>query len=141
MKVQDCMTHDVSLTSPEQTIREAARLMDELDTGALPVGEDNRLIGMITDRDIAVRAVARGMPADTPVREIMSRDIKYCFEDETVEHVAQNMGDLQMRRLPVMDRRRRLVGIVSLGDLAHKCNGASKVIGKALGEVSRATAH
>jgi CBS domain-containing protein len=137
MKVQDCMTREVRLIKPDQTILEAAQLMAEMDAGAVPVGEDDQLIGMITDRDIAIRAVAKGLGLDTLVRDVMSRDIKYCFEDESVEHVAQNMGEIQMRRLPVMDRKRRLVGIVSLGDLAQKGSGAAKVIGEALSDVSR----
>ena len=137
MKVQDCMTRKVSMIAPNQTIREAAQLMSEIDAGALPVGESDRLVGMITDRDIAVRAVAQDKNADTPVREIMSRDVMYCFEDESVEHVAQNMGEIQLRRLPVMNRNRRLVGIVTIGDLACSSDGATKVVGKALGDISR----
>ena len=81
-------------------------------------GENDRLVGMITDRDIAVRAVAEHKGSDTPVREVMTRDVKYCFEDEDLEHVASNMADLRVRRLPVVDRDKRLVGIVSLGDVS-----------------------
>jgi CBS domain-containing protein len=93
-------------------------MMAEIDAGAMPVGENDRLIGMITDRDIAIRAVAAGKGPDTPVREVMSSDVKYCYEDEDLDHVAKNMSDIQVRRLPVVDRNKRLVGIVSLGDLA-----------------------
>lgn len=136
MKIRDCMTEDVQLAQPQLSIREAARLMARFDTGALPVGEDDRLVGMITDRDIAIRAIAEGKDLETPVSEVMSRDVLYCFEDESVEHVAQNMGETQVRRLPVLNRNKRLVGIVTLGDLACGTR-ADKVIGQALGEVSR----
>jgi CBS domain-containing protein len=119
MRVSEAMTRDVRVATPGQTIREVAQVMDEIDAGVLPVGENDRLIGMITDRDIAVRAVAQGKGPDTPVRDIMSKEVKYCFEDEDLEHVAKNMGDIQVRRLPVVNREKRLVGIVSLGDVAQ----------------------
>src|ERR671932_1895099 len=118
MRVSEAMTRDVRVASPEQSIREAARTMAEIDTGVLPVGESDRLVGMITDRDIAIRAVAEGKGPDTPVREVMTQDVKYCFEDEDTDHVARNMADQQVRRLPVVNRDKRLVGILSLGDLA-----------------------
>jgi CBS domain-containing protein len=118
MKVSEAMTRDVRVASPDQSIREAARTMAEIDTGVLPVGESDRLVGMITDRDIAIRAVAEGKGPDTPVREVMTQDVKYCFEDEDTDHVARNMADQQVRRLPVVNRDKRLVGILSLGDLA-----------------------
>ena len=135
MKVKDCMTPKVNWIQPDMTIQDAAKLMAESDAGALPVGEEDRLIGMITDRDITVRAIAAGMSPETLVREIMTRELKYCFDDESVEHVAKNMGEIQVRRLPVMNRERRLVGIVTLGDLAGAAN--PKVVGEALGDVSR----
>ena len=119
MRVSEAMTRDVRVANPGQSIREVARMMDEIDAGALPVGEDDRLVGMITDRDIAVRAVAQGKGPDTPVREVMSREVKYCYDDEDLEHVAENMGELQVRRLPVVNRDKRLVGIVALGDIAR----------------------
>jgi CBS domain-containing protein len=119
MRVSEAMTRDVRVASPGQSIREVARMMDEIDAGALPVGENDRLVGMITDRDIALRAVAQGKGPDTPVREVMSREVKYCYEDEDLEHVAENMGELQVRRLPVVNRDKRLVGIVALGDIAR----------------------
>jgi CBS domain-containing protein len=118
MEIRQVMTRDVQLTSPDETVRQAASLMKRLDTGVLPVGHDDRLVGMLTDRDIAVRAVAEGKGPDTKIREVMSPEVKYCFEDEDVTHVAQNKADLQVRRLPVMNRDKRLVGIVSLADLA-----------------------
>jgi CBS domain-containing protein len=118
MLVRQAMSNDVNIASPSQSIREAARMMAEIDAGALPVGENDRLVGMITDRDIAVRAVATGKGPDTPIREIMSTDVKYCFEDDELDEVALNMADIQVRRLPVLNDQKRLVGIISLGDIA-----------------------
>ena len=120
MKVSKCMTRDVELVSPTQTIREAAQMMADLDAGALPVQQDDRLVGMITDRDIAVRAVAQGKSPETPVRDVMSPELLYCFDDQEIEGVSRNMGEVKVRRLPVVNRDKRLVGIVSIGDLALK---------------------
>jgi CBS domain-containing protein len=114
------MTRDVKLVSPTQTIREAARMMAELDAGVLPVQQDDRLVGMITDRDIAVRAVAEGKSPDTLVQDVMSNEVLYCFDDQEIEDVARNMGEVKVRRLPVVNRDKRLVGIISIGDLALK---------------------
>ena len=119
MRVSEAMTREVRVANPTQTIRDVAKIMAEIDAGAMPVQENDRLVGMITDRDIAIRAVAEGKGPDTPVRDIMSKDIKYCYDDEDLEHVAENMGELQVRRLPVVDRDKRLVGIVALGDVAR----------------------
>jgi CBS domain-containing protein len=118
MRVREAMTRDVFVARPDQTLLEAARAMGEIDIGALPVGENDRLVGMITDRDIAVRAVARNKGPLTPVREVMTRDVKFCYEDEDAGHVARNMAELRVRRLPVLDRDKRLVGILALSDLA-----------------------
>jgi CBS domain-containing protein len=118
MKVSEAMTTDVRLVSPTHTIQQAAQMMSEIDAGILPVGENDRLVGMITDRDIAVRAVAKAMPPSTSVRDVMSKEVKYCFEDDDVDEVAHNMGDIQVRRLPVLNHDKRLVGIVSLADIA-----------------------
>jgi len=120
MKVSKCMTRDVELVSPTQTIRDAAQMMAELDAGALPVQQDDRLVGMITDRDIAVRAVAQGKSPETPVRDVMSPEVLYCFDDQEIEDVSRNMGEVKVRRLPVVNRDKRLVGIISIGDLALK---------------------
>jgi CBS domain-containing protein len=136
MKVREAMTRDVRLVKPDQPIREAAKLMGELDIGALPVEENDRLVGMITDRDIAVRAVGSGRGPDTAIREVMSGEIKYCYEDQSVDEVTQNMGELRIRRLPVLNRDKRLVGILSLGDLAID-EGARDEAGEALGGISR----
>ena len=130
MRVSEAMSREVRLASPGQSIREVAGIMAEIDAGAMPVQENDRLVGMITDRDIAVRAVAQGKGPDTPVREVMSTDqVLYCFEDEELDHVAQNMSEQRVRRLPVVNRDKRLVGIVSLGDLALKGeNSAGKAV-------------
>jgi CBS domain-containing protein len=114
------MTRTVRVADPDQSIRDAAMLMAELDAGVLPVGENDRLVGMITDRDIAIRAVAQGRGPDAPIREVMTPEVRYCFEDEDVDEVVQNMADIQVRRLPVVNRDKRLVGIISLGDVAQK---------------------
>ena len=134
MKVRDAMTADVKLVSPDQTIREAARMMAEYDIGALPVGQHDRLIGMVTDRDITVRAVAEGRSPDTRIGEVMSQRIMYCFEDDELDNVTYNMGDIQVRRLPVVDRNKRLVGIVSSCDIAA-CGDIDKT-GEAIGNIS-----
>jgi len=118
MEVREVMTRDVRVTSPDDTLQDAAARMLELDIGVLPVGEHDQLVGMVTDRDIAVRGVAKGRGPSTKVREVMSAEVKYCFDDEDVLHVAKNMADIQVRRLPVVNRAKRLVGIVSIGDLA-----------------------
>lgn len=135
MKVSEVMTRDVHLASPDQSLREAARMMSEHDIGALPVGSNDRLVGMITDRDIAIRGVAEGKGPDAKIRDIMTSGIKYVFEDEELERIYENMVNTQMRRLPVLNREKRLVGILALGDLAVKHGGAEA--GKALEGISR----
>jgi len=119
MKVSEVMTPDVHLTDPDQSIRDAACEMADADVGSLPVGENDRLIGMITDRDIALRAVAEGRDPQTKVREVMTQKIQYCFEDEDVEDVARSMQTLGVRRLPVLNRDKRLVGIVTWNKVAR----------------------
>jgi CBS domain-containing protein len=119
MKVCDAMSRDVQITSPTQSIRNAAKVMAKIDAGALPVGENDRLVGFITDRDITIRAVAQGKAPTTKVRDIMSSEVLYCFEDQDLDEVARNMSILKIRRLPVVNRDRRLVGILSFGDLAR----------------------
>ena len=106
MQVREVMSKDVLLTSPDDTIEKAATLMGQVNCGALPVGENDRLVGMVTDRDITLRAVAKGnSPDHCTVREVMSPDIKYVFEDEATEAVAESMSKLQVRRLPVLKER------------------------------------
>jgi CBS domain-containing protein len=123
MKVSDIMTRDVHLASPSQRLRDVAAEMEKHDIGVLPVGDNDRLVGMITDRDIAVRGISHGLGPDAPVRDVMSSAVRYCFEDENLEDLAQNMADEQIRRLPVLNSDKRLVGIISLGDLAVSQDG------------------
>jgi len=120
MQVKDVMTHGAECISPNETLQQAAQKMKNLDVGPLPVcGEGDRLVGILTDRDIVVRAVAEGRDArSTHVRDVMTEGICYCFEDDDVSGAAQQMKDKQIRRLVVLNRDKRLVGIVSLGDLA-----------------------
>ena len=135
MKVSDAMSRDVRLASPDDRICDAARTMGEIDAGVVPVGENDRLIGMITDRDIAIRAIGQDKGPETPVREVMTSEVQYCFDDEDVQDVCGKMADQQVRRLPVVNRDKRLVGILSLGDLA-KGDGADHA-GQALGGISQ----
>ncbi|MBA3510469.1 MAG: CBS domain-containing protein [Sphingomonas sp.] len=114
------MTRDVQTVTPEQTAREAASFMLSADAGSIPVTEGERLIGMITDRDIAVRGVAQGHGPDTPVRDLMSSGVVSARIDDDVEDVAARMSEAQVRRLPVIDESEKLVGIVSLGDLSRE---------------------
>lgn len=118
MQVNETMTREVCLANVDETIEQAARMMAGLDVGVLPVGENNSLVGMITDRDIAIRAVGEGLGPETKVREVISRDVKYCFADQDIEDVSSNMAEIRVRRLPVLDRDKNLVGILSLGDVA-----------------------
>lgn len=137
MRVREVMTPNVKVASPKDTLQHAAQMMIDIDCGALPVGENDRLVGMLTDRDITIRAVARGKsPSDCQVSEVMSPEIMYIYEDETIEDASRNMSELKVRRLPVMNRKKRLVGIVSLGDIALN---AKDNAGKALKEVSEPT--
>ena len=135
MKVSEAMTRDVRVASPNESIRDAARIMAEIEAGALPVGENDRLVGVITDRDIALRAVAEGKDSTTKVGEIMSREVLYCFDDQDVDEVAKNMGDVQVRRLPVVNRDKRLVGIISLGDVV--CHQDSDAAGDTVAQISQ----
>lgn len=135
MKISECMSHEVRIAAPDHSMQSAAQLMADLDAGFLPVADNDRLIGVVTDRDIAIRGVAAGRPPEASIREVMSDEIKYCFVDQEVADVLANMGDIQVRRLPVVDRDKRLVGIVSLGDLAG--NGDASAAGEALGEIAR----
>jgi CBS domain-containing protein len=121
---EDQRMHDTQCSNrgseadPNEPVGDAARVMADLDVGAMPVGENDWLIGMVTDRDIAVRAVAEGKGSDCRVRDVMTPEIHCCFDDEDVEEVLEIMGEIQVRCLPVLNRKKRMVGIVSLGDLA-----------------------
>jgi len=120
MKVSEIMTRDVVVAAPGDSLQHAAKLMEENDFGVLPIGENDRLVGMLSDRDITIRAVARGLvPDKAEVRDVMTSDVKYVYDDESIEDAARNMESLQVRRLPVLNREKRLVGIVSLGDLSQ----------------------
>ncbi|HEV2745931.1 MAG TPA: CBS domain-containing protein [Allosphingosinicella sp.] len=135
MKVSECMTSDVRTVTPEQPIREAAQFMLRADTGVLPVCEGGQLAGMITDRDIAVRAVAEGRGPDTPVRDAMTDDVLFVYEDQEVEDAAMLMSDRQVRRLAVKSRDGdQLVGIVSLADISRSEQGDAASV--ALGGVT-----
>lgn len=118
-KIREVMTPDIVLARPEQTIADAARLMLESDIGSVPVSDGERLVGMLTDRDIVIRATAKNLPCDTPVAEIMTRQIRYCYDDQDVGEVARNMADLGVRRLPVVNRDKRVVGFVALSNIAQ----------------------
>ena len=122
MKVSEVMTRDVQTIRPDQRVQEAASFMLSADAGSIPVTDGDRVIGMITDRDIAVRGVAKGYGPDTPVRELMSDDIICAREDDDVDDVASRMSEAQVRRLPVIDENDRLCGIVSLGDLSREAD-------------------
>lgn len=120
MKVSEVMTHDVQTIRPDQSAQQAASFMLSADAGSIPVADGDRLIGMITDRDIAVRGVAKGHGPETPVRELMTDDLIVVRMDDDVEEAASKMSEAQVRRLPVIDREDRLCGIVSLGDLSRE---------------------
>lgn len=124
MKVSEVMTRDVQTVRPDQSAREAASFMLRADAGAIPVLEGDRLIGMITDRDIAVRGVAEGHGPDTPVRELMTNDIVAVRPEDDTDDVAVRMSEAQVRRLPVIDDQQKLCGIVSLGDLTQKADSS-----------------
>jgi CBS domain-containing protein len=136
MQLKEVMTRRVEVICPDATLEEAAEKMKSLDVGPLPVCDGERLVGMITDRDITVRATSAGKePKRTPVRDVMTEEIKYCFEDEDVQVAADLMAKAQIRRLVVLNRDKRLVGIVSLGDLATEPR-ADEEAGEALEEIS-----
>lgn len=136
MKIKEILTHTPQVISPEAGLFEAAKKMKESNIGALPVCEGERLIGMITDRDLTIRGVAEGRdPKKTKVREVMSGDIACCFEDQELEEAAELMENMQIRRLPVLDTAKKLVGIVSLGDVAVRAKNEG-CAGEILGCVS-----
>jgi CBS domain-containing protein len=134
--IQDVMTRDVRTISPEETVRRAAQMMDELNVGSIPVCDGQKLVGMITDRDITVRSTAAGQAPDkTRVGDVMSTDVRTCHADQTVDEVLGEMGDVQIRRVPVIDQQsHQMVGIVSLGDMATKHSAG---IDHALDQISK----
>jgi len=135
MKVCEAMTTTVQLCTPDDTLRNAAEAMAALGVGLLPVTDNERLVGMISDRDIAIRGIGMGRGPDSRVGDVMTADVKYCFEDQDLDAVTENMGDIQVRRLPVLSREKRLVGIIAFGDIAQAQpgNGTSA----ALSQISR----
>jgi CBS domain-containing protein len=129
MKISECMSRDVQTVTADQPIQEAAQFMLRADAGSMPVCDGDRIVGIVTDRDIAVRAVAQGRGPDTPVREAMTDHVDYCFDDDDVEEVAMKMSDAQVRRFPVLSREdNKLVGIVSLGDLSRSEQGQAAAV-------------
>ncbi|MFP3944372.1 MAG: CBS domain-containing protein [Alphaproteobacteria bacterium] len=136
MQVREIMTRDVDWVAPDTTVQDAARRMRDENIGALPVGENDKLIGMVTDRDIVVRLLPEGRDiSSATVKDAMSDKLLYCFDDQNIEEVADNMGEHHVRRLPVVNREKRLVGMISLGDIAR--SGAEQPAGHALGEAAQ----
>lgn len=136
MQLKNIMTQGVEVVHPEATLQEAAEKMRRLDVGPLPVCDGDQLVGMLTDRDITVRAVAEGCdPTTTSVREAMTPDIVYCYEDQDVQEAANLMAQYQIRRIPILNRNKRLVGMVSLGDLAVSTSDQTQT-GEVLEQVS-----
>ena len=137
MKIAECMSSEVHVITPDDTIQDAAIAMAEQDVGVLPVTIDQQLVGIVTDRDIAIRGIGMGCGPDTPIEDVMSREVRCCFAGQDSAEVLATMSQVQVRRLPVVDDARRLVGIVSITDLAAA--EASRT-GQALGEIGRPSA-
>ena len=135
MKVREVMTSDVQLASPNDTLQSVAQQMAQLDVGVMPIGEGRRIQGMVTDRDIAVRGVAQGLTADTPISQVMTGNLEYVLADDDLDQAHDKMSAAQVRRLPVLDQNQELVGIVALGDLATQDD---REAGATLGEISSA---
>lgn len=133
-KIADIMSRDFKYITPEKSLKDAAAMMRDGDFGFIPVGENDKLIGMITDRDITIRAVAEGKGPDTDIRSVMSSKTYYCFDDQPVEEICANMSEIKVRRLPVVNRDKRLVGVVSLGDVSQVAHRAKT--GDALQEIT-----
>jgi CBS domain-containing protein len=135
MKVSDAMTPEVQLCTPDDTLRDAAQAMAALGVGLLPVTDNSRLVGMISDRDIAIRGIGMGRGPEGRVGDVMTADVKYCYDDQDLDEVSANMGEIQVRRLPVLNRNKQLVGIIALGDIALSQGGNGT--GAALCGISR----
>lgn len=139
MQIHEVMSRDVKIISPDTLVRDAAKIMRDADTGFLPVGENDRLVGTVTDRDIAIGAIAEGRdPNATPVREAMSKQVVYCYEDQDTSEAAHLMAQHQIHRLAILNRDKRLVGVVSVGDLAGRA-GDEHQVGEAMEGISRPT--
>lgn len=133
MKVRDAMHKDVKWQSPDTPLAELAKIMKQEDIGAIPIGENDRLVGMVTDRDITIRGLADGADlSSATARDVMTKGVVYCMEDEDVEDAVRVMEDKKLRRLPVLNSRKRMVGMLSLGDVTH---AASQSLG---GELAKA---
>ena len=135
MKISDIMSRDVQVARPEDTLRDAAETMARIDVGSLPVCDGRRLLGIVTDRDIVVRGLAKGLGPDSTVPQVMTEGVEYCFDDDDLVEVSDKMAASQIRRIPVVDRDKNLVGIVSLGDVAREARPAEA--GDVLEEVSQ----
>ena len=135
MKISDIMSRDVQVARPEDTLQNAAETMARIDAGSLPVCDGRRLLGIVTDRDIVVRGLAKGLGADSTITQVMTEGVEYCFEDDDLVEVSDKMAASQIRRIPVVDREKNLVGIVSLGDVAREARPAEA--GDVLEEVSQ----
>lgn len=138
--IHECMSKNPKWIDPETTLLKAAQLMADRDCGFLPVGEGDRLVGMVTDRDIVVRGIANNCdPQLMMVRDVMSPQTYYCYEDQTVEEVCKNMAELQIRRMPVVNRDKRLVGIISFGDLAQRTK--ESLVGQSEQQITKPSPH
>ena len=135
MKISDIMSRDVQVARPEDTLRDAAETMARIDVGSLPICDGRRLLGIVTDRDIVVRGLAKGLGADSSITQVMTEGVEYCFDDDDLVEVSDKMAASQIRRIPVVDRDKNLVGIVSLGDVAREARPAES--GDVLEEVSQ----
>lgn len=140
MKIKDIMSTNVKIVAPETLLNEVAKKMQASDCGSVLVGKDDRLLGVITDRDLALRCVAESHhPAETTAEQVMTKEILYCRDTDSMEDVALNMTKNKVRRMPVLDKDKRLVGIISLGDLAvHSTDEHHRICGKALGQICAA---
>lgn len=137
MQLKDIMTKNVKIIPQNASVRDAAKLMKEIDTGFIPVMENNRVIGTITDRDIVVRSIAEGRdPNDTRVHDVMTSEFFFCYEDDDVKKAAKLMSDKQIRRIPIINHNNELVGVVALGDLAVD-NRNDKMSGDILEDISK----
>jgi CBS domain-containing protein len=135
MKISDIMTSDVTVARPGDTVQATAKTMADLDVGSLPVCDGTRLLGMVTDRDITIRAMAKGLAGDTPITEIMTADVEYAFADDDLKEVSDKMADKQIRRLPVVDADKRLIGIVAIADIARE--DKDKRVGDTVEQISK----
>jgi CBS domain-containing protein len=137
MKIKDIMSKNVEIVSPGTLLHEVAKKMQQSDCGSILVGDNDRLVGVITDRDLALRCVAESHhPAETTAEQVMTKEILYCRDTDSMEEVALDMTKNKVRRLPVLDKDKRLVGIISLGDLAaNSTDEHHRISGKALGHI------